>query len=1356
MFGTQSRLHLVFRVVTVFVFCRVGGVSLCAADWPTWRHDATRSARSEQALPAKLALHWERRFPVFEPAFPFTARLQFDASYEPVVAGNRLFLGSPADGSVRAFDVASGEELWCFYSNAPVRLAPAVWRDRIVFGSDDGRFYCLDVATGALRWKFRAFPEDRPDLHLLGNNRLISMWPVRGGAVVDDDAGVVYFASGMWPTVGVFVYALRIADGKLVWRNDRLNYLAKARIDHNARFDAGISPVGYLSMKGDRLVLATGRSQPMGLKKANGELIYYVQGYRNGDCRVALGGDYAFVGRDGVVSLVDFREVGSKWLSAGKNAPDAFDLKRMDLYEGPYHRYKFFPGCDAFSVFDGLAVYGFQRGVLYGYDLAGAALSEYDAQQANYPLKPLRWDVPLLFRTPTRHNAAPSRLFIKAGNRLYGHAGNTLLVLQLTEDKRNARVDWTHELPARPTSMVAAADRLFVVLKDGRLLCFGDATAAPKQSPIRQPTSRPLPESGAAVARLKGLLERMPKRKGFAVVLGAADGSLCAAFLQDSLRRVLGVAGDPARADALRDVFGSNALYGKRIEVWKGTALEFPLPAYLADALLIDGTRLPPPGIDALRRLWRSVHPFGGMLAFIGSEAPCAEFADVAKSARLSQARVERLPGAVLVLRPGPLPGAADWTHESGDAARTYFSRDTLVKTPLAPLWFGEGPDYGFFKVHDYGGGVKPQVCDGRVYALQQFSGTLVAYDAYTGLVQWRKQVLRRTPTWPWLRDGSYEWSWVASGGKVIRYASMSDGVYVVDKHHCRVLDPATGRELRSIDLRTADKKTPDLIGRGVFVGDDSVVIPASSAAADAEGKPVWEAGVLVCADRAAGTVRWVRRAENRFNVKAVALGRDRVFCVDSISPVQTDLAQRRGRPPSKVASGILALDARTGAVLWTRRVESPYRVYGIGAWLSLRGRDDWLAYSARHDILLAGRENRTVAFNGTSGKELWRSADVGTQPVMVDRDVFMDQSARVFDLRTGKMTRAVPLFRRGGCNYGVAGPNLAFIRDKTVCYVELDTGNRNYLRNMRSGCSASLVPAGGLLNAPNFSQGCMCNYPLQTCSAWSQAEDPGIAAWAGTEPLALKPPMKGPDIPRITPEQAVRMHEFKRRFVITSEREARKHLLGHWTFDDIVPDRPRRVPDVSGHDFPAILSADASLKPGVLGRALACAAAEESCAFIPWKAHLVIRDAVTLAAWIKLDPFQTKGATGIFERPQYFRLMVVDTKAPYSIVFNVQTDEHRWAGAGSPRIVKAGVWTHVAGTFDGETGELVIYLDGKKVRAGHTPPGSRIPPLKSRLAIGVRDGTAYLGGLVDEVRIYDRVLAPDLIRNLSRLPPEP
>ena len=52
---------------------------------------------------------------------------------------------------------------------------------------------------------------------------MISVWPVRGGPVTAD--GVVYFAAGVWPFEGVFVSAMDVATGKVLWRNERLGYL---------------------------------------------------------------------------------------------------------------------------------------------------------------------------------------------------------------------------------------------------------------------------------------------------------------------------------------------------------------------------------------------------------------------------------------------------------------------------------------------------------------------------------------------------------------------------------------------------------------------------------------------------------------------------------------------------------------------------------------------------------------------------------------------------------------------------------------------------------------------------------------------------------------------------------------------------------------------------------------------------------------------------------------------------------------------------------------------------------------------------------------------------------------------------
>ena len=60
---------------------------------------------------------------------------------------------------------------------------------RVYVVSDDGRLYCLNLKTGRHLWEVDGTPTRRS---LIGNDRLISTWPARGGVVVSD--GVAYFA----------------------------------------------------------------------------------------------------------------------------------------------------------------------------------------------------------------------------------------------------------------------------------------------------------------------------------------------------------------------------------------------------------------------------------------------------------------------------------------------------------------------------------------------------------------------------------------------------------------------------------------------------------------------------------------------------------------------------------------------------------------------------------------------------------------------------------------------------------------------------------------------------------------------------------------------------------------------------------------------------------------------------------------------------------------------------------------------------------------------------------------------------------------------------------------------------------
>jgi len=230
-------------------------VSLSAADWPMWRYDHERTAESPQKLPAKLGLLWQRKLPKPIPAFN-DVRLQFDRSYEPIVNGKRLFVASGREDCVTAYDTDTGEQLWRFYANGPVRLAPVAWQGRVLFGSDDGVFYCLRASTGQLAWKFKAVPSDRK---LIGNKRLISVWPIRGGPVLKD--GRVYFAAGVWPFEGVFIYCLDAATGKKIWLNDSSGHIYGQQ-PHNAVAIGGVAPQGYLLIDDDDLVVPSSNAYP--------------------------------------------------------------------------------------------------------------------------------------------------------------------------------------------------------------------------------------------------------------------------------------------------------------------------------------------------------------------------------------------------------------------------------------------------------------------------------------------------------------------------------------------------------------------------------------------------------------------------------------------------------------------------------------------------------------------------------------------------------------------------------------------------------------------------------------------------------------------------------------------------------------------------------------------------------------------------------------------------------------------------------------------------------------------------------------------------------------------------------------
>jgi outer membrane protein assembly factor BamB len=1072
--------------IVVALSCLASVGRAFSADWPMWRQGLERNGVSTDPLPSDLHPHWTRELSTPKPAWPNEPRLHFDASYEPVAVGQQLFVGSMVDGSLSAFDVETGDLEWRFYSDGPVRLAPAVADGRVYFGSDDGLLYCLEASTGKLLWKLSGAPAERGQRRHLGNGRLISFWPVRGGPVVDD--GVVYFGAGIWPTMGVFVRAADAKTGKLLWTNGDSNAIENLRIDHNYSHEGGISPQGHLLISGDTVIVPNGRSMPARLDRKTGTLKYFVQGYRNGDSRVSISGDIALVGATGVVNLEDGREIASLWAQAGDKAPKSWSGD-WDLFEAPLLPYKFSPAIDYRSaVLNGIA-YGVENGTIYAYDLQNSKLTRYEKEQYGKQLKPARWDAPLRWKldTPFAGKKQTTRSVIVAGDRLYSHSGRALFAVDLPKaDNKEATVAWTHELPGEPGSLIAANDRLIVATLDGTMHCFGEGSLKSK-SHSRTPESIAAAEPAAAQLAAS-ILKESAVTDGYAVVLGLSDQQLVDELLRTSKLRIIAVDSDSARINELRQRLITDGEYSDRLQLIEGNPDTTDIPPYIANLLIVsDETDAPMDSDERVKRMFEMLRPYGGKACVVTPDGKNAKLLSHASPGTLPGVKTRTTEDMVVLTREGPLQGSAVWSHETGDASRSFFSRDELVKAPLGVLWYGDGPDHGFYKRKDYGHGVKPQVAGGRMFALQIASNTLHAVDAYTGRLLWTRKV----------------------GGSA-RYVSMPEAVYVGDERECLVLDASSGETLHTFPLDVGKPDDVPVSVTDVRVDREAIVIAVRFNKENSIPKGRWNSELIVCLDRSSGKQLWSRHAEHRYHTAAIAMAGGRVFCIDSHSPEDIGAMKRRGIDTADLASTLLAINDRTGAEVWKKVVNAPPAVMDSLHFMSMRTRDDWLEYSVDHDLIIAGKGDRTFAVNASTGDDVWKAAMRGNQPLILGPETFINQAGHTYDVKTGKLISGAALFRRGGCNYAVGNVNLLFLRSNCAAYVDVKTGKQFNIRSLRSGCSNSLVAADGLLNVPCFSMGCVCNYPIQT--SFAMRHMPETEAWLGDNPIKFERPVSTPD----------------------------------------------------------------------------------------------------------------------------------------------------------------------------------------------------------------------------------------------------
>ncbi len=1085
--STTNLLTRCGLIAAVVIMCAMSHEAN-AGDWPMWRYDAGRTAASPETLPDNLQLLWTRAGTPRVQAWDDPLNLDlmtYDRLFEPIVMNGRMFVGHSDSDKLSAIDVNTGKELWTVYADASVRLPPAGWNGAVYFTSDDGRLYCVDAETGAIRWQFAGAPGPRK---VVGNLRLISAWPARGGVVIRD--GKVYFASSIWPFMGVFIYSLDAETGTVEWVNDSAGstYIKQP---HSAPSFAGVGPQGALVATKDDLIVPGGRSVPAVFNRKTGELRYF---------ELNAGGKSSggsFVAADDSVFYVHTRMKGVREFNLSKGEKTAFQPNEPVLHGNMVY--------SAETTKEGSPV-----------------IRAYDAERA------VVWEV-----------AADGRGdLILAGDKLYaaGPVGLSAVKLPSANSENKPAVVWSTRTDGQIERLLAANEKLFAVTLDGEIRAFGDlSSAAPSDTASRVATIRePLPIADEQSQLARHLLAA-GDAQGFSLWFGAADEKVIDAIAAQSPFVQLAIVDqDAERVAMLRRRLDTAGLLG-RVTAHQGSVVSFDASPYLSHMIFVGSDLAPTLVADlaSLAKAYESVRPYGGVLQFLATGADRQKLADQITAAGLEKAEVAIMDHSVVVRRIGALPGSADWTHLHGDIGNTRKSNDSRVKLPLGVLWFGGSSNLDVLPRH--GHGPPQQVVDGRLFI--QGINKLSARDVYTGRVLWMRD-FKDLGTYDVYYDETYKdtpldpaYNQVHIPGANARgtnYVVTSDRIYILEGAVCLVLDPATGETLQTIELPQEDPQNPQewsYIGvyEDVLIGGlgfakyrDRLNLSFEEEDEKAKGnkagfgsKSFDRAGslALVGFDRISGKQLWKVDARHSFWNNAIVAGRGKVYCLDRNPRIVEEKLARRGIP-APATYRLLALDAHTGEAKW--QVES-----GIfGTWLGYSEQRDLLlqAGAAASDRLVGETDRGMTVYKGSDGSEVWSKPDLKySGPCILHNDLIItnansyNESAGAFYLSNGEpqlITNPLTgekspwkISRAYGCNTILASENMLTFRSGAAGFYDLKThaGTGNF-GGFKSGCTGNLIAAGGVLNAPDYTRTCSCSYQNQTSLALVHMPD--IETW--------------------------------------------------------------------------------------------------------------------------------------------------------------------------------------------------------------------------------------------------------------------
>ena len=1017
--------------------------SLQHGDWLQYRADAERTGYTPHKLPTNLTLSWKLQQKPPSPAWEGVhTRMTFDYAYQPVISGNTLFYGSSTDCKVYALDARTGRALWSFFTGAPVCFAPAVWRDRIFVVSDDGFLYCFSAKSGDVLWKRRGGPDESL---ILGNDRMISRWPVRGGVVIKDD--ILYIGAGIWPSDGIYIYALDPESGNVIWVNDDSGGLEWDQPHPYARAKSGIASQGYLVAAGNHLIVPTGRAVPAALNLKDGTLKYFhLQKYRDyGGSRVFATDSCLFITSG---NTRNYQEIIGKRQAIFSNnhghvlTGDEFNSQAIAISPD----YIFY--IDA------------QDHELKAIDRKNFLVEKEIKNRRGETVKQ-RFLASASWRLNTRQPEAVAMII--AGDRIIaGTVNNKVIVI----DTVKKQVIWSVEVDGIPYGLAVAHDRLYVSTDKGSIFCFDSSNSNNIKIIQRKQVNSPYKHNEAYVKAAEEIVSKCGINDGYCLDLGCGDGQLAYELAKRANLHIYAIDSNSKNVAQARKKLDGAGIYGGRVTVHHGELTGTFYPEYFAN-LIVSG-RSVLEGTDAvdMNELSRIQRPNGGVVC-IGE------------------------PGDMKMTVRDALEGAGEWTHQYCDPANTITSSDELVKGRLGILWFR---DDQMEMPSRHGRGVAPLYKDGRLFV--QGNHGIRAIDAYNGHTLWEyyiEDLMKPYDQEHLTGVAQTHANWCLEGDRL--YLRKGPSIANLTGRTCLVLDVATGNKLAEYRVPPApDGSTDDYWGyiaieNGILLGTivNTEHITQWAYRESDMNQLFSESVALFAMDATTGKLKWMYSAEHSIRHNAIAIGNGRVYLIDRplamIDRLRNPHSKNNGANTTQVHphGKLVALDAETGQIIYENKKDID------GTLLALSTKHDILIMTRQYTRFSAPSETRgnLTAFRATEGKQLWQvntreSLDpkypFSSRPIINDTTIFLEPNA--FGLKTGEKLN-FSFERTYACGIITSSKNMLLFRSSTMGYFDLAhtaEGTQNF-GGIRPGCWINTLPVGGIVLMPDATDRCNCSY---------------------------------------------------------------------------------------------------------------------------------------------------------------------------------------------------------------------------------------------------------------------------------------